>query len=56
MDKQQIKDIIKEMIENEEIKIEVFTTLSRTEQDSFGNSYGALDDIDIEVYLEVNHE
>ena len=53
MEKQLIKETIKEMIEEGELYVKVHLTTSRENPDDFGDSWGAISDIDLEVELEV---
>lgn len=53
MDKQLIKETIKEMVEEGELYVAVNLIISRENSTSFGDSWGAISDIDLEVELEV---
>ncbi|AUR89262.1 hypothetical protein NVP1121O_234 [Vibrio phage 1.121.O._10N.286.46.C4] len=51
-----IKKVVKEMIEEGVIKVGVDLSYYRIDSDDFGNSTGAIGDIDLDVYLEVEDE
>lgn len=53
MDKQLIKEAIKEIIEDGELYVKVHLSMSRENPDGFGDSWSAISDIDLEVELEV---
>ena len=56
MDKELIKEVIKEMIRDEEIEVGVEIHTSKIDTDDFGNSCGALESVELEVWLEVIYD
>lgn len=53
LNKQEIKNIIKEMIEQGEIVLSTDITCYKESYDDFINSCGALTDVDVEATIEV---
>ena len=56
MSKEYIKEVIKGMIESGEITIKYESFCSKESYDGFGNAAGAITDIDLQIYLEVNDD
>lgn len=56
MDKELIKDVIKEMIRNGEIVVMTELNTYKIDTDDFGNSSGALESVELEVWLEIDED
>jgi len=53
MNKDLIKQVIREMVESGELTVFIDTTVSHAGYDSFGNSSGSINEIEVSAYLEV---
>ena len=56
MDKELIKEAIREMIRDGEIEVMTELTTYKIDIDDFGNSCGALESVEVEVWLEVDDD
>lgn len=53
MNKDLIKQVIKEMVDSGELIVYIDTAVSHSGYDSFGNGGGGIDEIEVSAYLEV---
>ncbi len=51
-----IRKVVKEMIEDGSIRIEVDVQVTKEGSDCFGNSVGAVSEVDVEVYLDYGED
>lgn len=56
LDKELIKEVVKEMIRDGEIEVKTELDTYRIDTDDFGNSSGALESVELDIWLDVDED